>query len=582
MADRTIETDKELEEVLNSHKTKIRIIGAGGGGNNTVTRLVEVGIKGVDIIAVNTDAQDLLYAKADEKILIGRNITNGLGAGSDPLRGEESARESIKEIETLLAGSDMVFVTCGLGGGTGTGSAPIIAEAAKKIGAVTIAIVTLPFQDEGTVRWQNASRGLEELQQKVDTVIVVQNDRLLDLVPDLSLSEAFKVADEILVNAVKGITELVTEKGLVNLDFADIRTIMQEGGLAMIGLGETESEQNAAEAAEKALQNPLLDVDIAGAKSALINITGGRELSLKSSKTIMRIIADRLDPSARIIWGARLDESMAESLRVMLIVTSLKHRARAATELKPPAKESQSTLPDQRTEPEIQPHVEPTTMPVAYNAAAQSEAVPTNAEMKTGSQVFSEIFIDETRADLKMIEDSVPNLAAGLVSNNEKPLRDIRRACTSIYNASELFSFDKIASFTQFMIESTDQALTGEFDLSHTFVDIYQKIPTTIDGMISEKEDAIELSEAIKNKLENVLSSFNSTGTGDDNKPDPQPGAVDANTPKTETSPESAAETEAAVGAEGQADSESEGNGNGNGKNFANVREAVDFVDKLL
>ncbi|MCG8605044.1 cell division protein FtsZ [bacterium] len=580
MADRNIETDKELEEVLNSHKTKIRIVGTGGGGNNTVTRLVEVGIKGVDIIAINTDAQDLLYGKADEKILIGRNITNGLGAGSDPLRGEESARESIKEIEAVLTGSDMVFVTCGLGGGTGTGSAPIVAEAARKIGAVTIAIVTLPFQDEGTVRWENASRGLEELQQKVDTVIVVQNDRLLDLVPDLSLSEAFKVADEILVNAVKGITELVTEKGLVNLDFADIRTIMQDGGLAMIGLGETESEQNAAEAAEKALQNPLLDVDIAGAKSALINITGGRELSLKSSKTIMRIIADRLDPSARIIWGARLDESMADSLRVMLIVTSLRHTARAATELKPSSEGSQPAV-DQETKSRDQPSAEPTKTPSFSNEAAQSAKVPINADMKTGSQVFSEIFIDETRADLKLIENSVPNLAAGTASNNDKPLRDIKRACTSIYNASELFSFEKIASFTQFMIESTDQALTGEFDLTHTFVDLYQKVPTTIDGMILEKEDAIELSEAIKNKLQSVLSSLNSPDAGSD-KANPPKENDGAKSSKTETSPNSGSETktEAPMGAKENADSASEGNGNG--KNFANVREAVDFVDKLL
>ena len=305
------DTDKELEAVLGSHKTIIRIVGTGGAGNNTVTRLLEVGIKEVEVVAINTDAQDLLYAKADHKVLIGKNITNGLGAGSDPEKGTESAKESLQEIEDKLTGSDMVFITCGLGGGTGTGSAPVIAEVAKKVGALTIAVVTLPFSDEGIVRWDNARKGLALLQNHVDTVIVVQNDRLLDLVPDMPLNEAFKVADEILVNAVKGITELVTEKGLVNLDFADVRTIMQNGGLAMIGLGETDTDGGAEQAAEKALQNPLLDVDITGAKSALINISGGQELSLKAAKTVMKTVASRLDSSAKIIWGARLDEAMA-------------------------------------------------------------------------------------------------------------------------------------------------------------------------------------------------------------------------------------------------------------------------------
>ncbi|MFQ5675315.1 MAG: cell division protein FtsZ, partial [bacterium] len=256
MANHINEADKELEAVLGSHKTQIRIVGTGGAGNNTVTRLLEVGIQGVDIVAVNTDAQDLLYAKANHKVLIGKSITNGLGAGSDPQKGEDSARETIEELEQTLAGSDMIFVTCGLGGGTGTGSSPIIAEIAKKSGALTIAVVTLPFSDEGVLRWENAKKGLESLRNNVDTVIVVQNDLLLDLVPDMPLNSAFKFADEILVNAVKGITELVTEKGLVNLDFADVRTIMEDGGVAMIGLGETNSRDNIQEAAQKALQNP--------------------------------------------------------------------------------------------------------------------------------------------------------------------------------------------------------------------------------------------------------------------------------------------------------------------------------------
>lgn len=584
MSDRMVETDKELEEVLNSHKTIIRLVGTGGGGNNTVTRLAEVGINGVEIVAVNTDAQDLLYAKADHKILIGRSITNGLGAGSDPLRGEESARESLQEIEKVLEGSDMVFVTCGLGGGTGTGSAPIIAEVARKIGALTIAIVTLPFEDEGVVRWQNARRGLEELQQKVDTVIVVQNDRLMDLVPDMSLSAAFKVADEILVNAVKGITELVTEKGLVNLDFADVRTIMQGGGLAMIGLGESDSEQHAEEAAEKALQNPLLDVEISGAKSALINITGGKELSLKSSKTIMKIIADQLDPSARIIWGARLDESMDQSLRVMLIVTCLKNSKKSPSEIKPVSKLPKPDPP--KVEDPIR-HKHPGNGHSEKAAASPTNRAKTagNSDVKTGSQVFSEIFIDESRSDLKIMERSVSNLAAGDIVNNEKALREIKLACTSIYNASELFSFDKIASFTQFILESTDTALTGHFDLSHTLVDIYGKIPAALDGMIMDKAGSDDVIEAIKEKLGIILDSL--TGSSS-HKPAEQYAEMDI---QASSHGEVNSSGPGLPGAENKVDAAKHNvqaktvrkpNEAESGPSFSNVQEAVNFVDKLL
>jgi len=392
------EIDKELEAVLGSHKTKIRIVGTGGGGNNTVTRLLEVGISEVDVIAVNTDVQDLLYAKADHKVLIGKNITNGLGAGSDPQKGEDSAKETIEELEEILSDSDMVFITCGLGGGTGTGSAPVIADISKRSGALTIAVVTLPFCDEGVIRWENARKGLEKLQNNVDTVIVVQNDLLLDLVPDMPLNAAFKFADEVLVNAVKGITELVTEKGLVNLDFADVKTIMEGGGLAMIGLGETESQENIEEAAKKALQNPLLDIDITGAKSALINITGGQEMSLKSAKTIMTTVAEQLDPSAKIIWGTRIDESMGQSLRVMLIVTCLKSR-------------QPSTFGIQKAQTETQPSFEISDTTSSQDKTAEVQVVKNSdtasREPSKSQKVFSEIF---RRADTHYCLSYPPHL----------------------------------------------------------------------------------------------------------------------------------------------------------------------------
>ncbi len=317
-----VDKDQELEALLQSHQTRIRVVGCGGGGNNTVTRLLEVGVQGVETLAINTDAQDLLSAKAHDKILIGRVLTKGLGGGSNPQIGEESARESKKEIEEALQGADMVFVTCGLGGGTGTGSAPIVAETAKRLGALTIAVVTLPFWEEGVMRWENARLGLEKLRANADTIIIIQNDKLYDLVPDLPIGQAFKVADEILVNAVKGIIELVTMKGMVNLDFADIRAIMQNGGAAMIGLGESDGPERAQRAIESALQNPLLDIDIAGARNALINITGGAEMSLKDTRTIMKIVAEKLDPSAKIIWGARIDPEMGNTIRALVIVTN--------------------------------------------------------------------------------------------------------------------------------------------------------------------------------------------------------------------------------------------------------------------
>jgi len=320
------EVDEELASLLSRHKANIKVVGAGGGGNNTINRLTEVGVKGTETIAINTDAQDLLYTTADHKILIGKEVTQGLGAGSIPKVGEESARESESEIKKSLQGSDMVFITCGLGGGTGTGSAPVVAEVAKKMGALTVAIVTMPFTMEGQRRYQNAMYGLEKLEQLVDTLIVIPNDKLLELAPDLPLHTSFKVADEILTNAVKGIAELVTKAGLVNLDFADIRAVMGNGGVALIGVGESDSENRAIEAVEKAIQNPLLDVDISGANGALINVAGGPDMTLEEAKKIVETVSERLEDDARIIWGAQIYEDLHGIIRTMLIVTGVKSK----------------------------------------------------------------------------------------------------------------------------------------------------------------------------------------------------------------------------------------------------------------
>ena len=320
----TVDVDEELERLIASQKTRIKVIGCGGGGNNTINRICEVGIKGVETIAINTDAQDLLYTSSDKKLLIGKELTHGLGAGSNPKIGEESAKESEHELKKLVEGSDLIFITCGLGGGTGTGSAPYVAHIARKMNILTVAIVTMPFSMEGSHRFENAMIGLEKLEQNVNTLIVIPNEKLLELAPHLPLQTAFKVADEILTNSVKGIAELVTKTGLVNLDFADVKTIMSEGGTAMIGVGESDGENRAMESVTKALENPLIDIDISNATGALINISGGENLTLDESRQIVETISKRLHKKAKIIWGAQIYKDLERTVRTMIIITGVR------------------------------------------------------------------------------------------------------------------------------------------------------------------------------------------------------------------------------------------------------------------
>ncbi len=318
-------TDEELERTLKESSARIKVIGTGGSGNNTVTRMKEIGIFGTELIAVNTDAQQLLMTPADKKVLIGKKLTGGLGAGSNPEIGEASAKESKDSLEKVIRGSNLVFITCGLGGGTGTGSAPVIAQIAKELNALTVGIVTLPFSVEGRKRMENAITGLKKLKKACDTVIVIPNDKLLEIVPELPLNAAFKVADEVLTNAVKGIAEMITKPGLVNLDFADVKTILENGGAAMIGLGESSadssSETRALEAIEEALNSPLLDVDISEADRALINVVGSPDMTLKEAEIICEAVASKIHQNAHIIWGAMISEDMPRNtLRAMVVI----------------------------------------------------------------------------------------------------------------------------------------------------------------------------------------------------------------------------------------------------------------------
>ena len=318
--------DAELEKILEGLRTDIKIIGVGGGGCNTVDRLMDSGIVGANLMACNTDAQHLLTIRAPRKVLLGRRVTHGLGAGALPHVGEEAAREAEEELKTTLKGSDLVFVTCGLGGGTGTGGAPVVAQIAKEMGALTIAICTFPFTSEGHVRAENAETGLERLRQFADTTIIIPNDRLIALVPRLALNQAFKVADDVLMRSIKGMTEIITKPGLVNLDFNDIRTIMKGGGVAMIGLGEGEDDTRAEDAVEEAINSPLIDVEIAGATGALINVTGGTDMTVSEAEKTAEIVQGRISANARIIWGASIDPTLQHKMRVMVILTGVESK----------------------------------------------------------------------------------------------------------------------------------------------------------------------------------------------------------------------------------------------------------------
>ena len=323
-----VRVDQELEEMLNKLRTSVKIVGVGGGGSNTIARIYSEGVHGAELFAANTDAQHLLAVRSPKKILLGRRVTRGLGAGALPQVGEEAAREAEDELRAVLNGADLVFVTCGMGGGTGTGGSGYIARLAKEMGALTIGVVTMPFRGEGRLRHEAAEWGLDRLREAADTVITIPNDKLLDLVPRLSLQAAFKFADEVLMRAITGLTELITKPGLVNLDFNDVKTIMKGGGVAMIGLGESQAvgDQRATEAVEEAINSPLLEVDVSGATAVLVNVTGGPDMTMGEAEKVAEVAQARVSPNARIIWGASVDPGLEHTMRVLLVATGVKSK----------------------------------------------------------------------------------------------------------------------------------------------------------------------------------------------------------------------------------------------------------------
>src|SRR2546421_937645 len=307
----------------------IKVVGVGGGGTNAVNRMVDAGVSGVDFVAVNTDAQALLMTDADVKIQVGADVTRGLGAGADPSVGFAAAQESRDELKDALKGADMVFVTAGEGGGTGTGGAPIVAELGQEIGALTVGVVTRPFAFEGRKRSDQAERGIDQLRDRVDTLIVIENDRLLQVVEKrTSIVEAFQMADDILRQGVQGITDLITVPGLVNLDFADVRTIMRDAGSALMGIGSASGENRAAEAARTALSSPLPGASVGGATGILLNVTGGSEIGLFEVNEAAEVVTGAADQNANVIFGAVIDDALDDEVRVTVIATGFGAGAR--------------------------------------------------------------------------------------------------------------------------------------------------------------------------------------------------------------------------------------------------------------
>jgi len=312
-----------MQRTMNTDSAaSIRVIGVGGAGSNAVNRMIDEGIRDVDFIAINTDNQALSLSNAPVRVRIGDKLTRGLGAGGFPDQGEKAATESLDEIHSVLQGADMVFVTAGMGGGTGTGAAPVVAQVARELGALTIGVVTRPFHFEGSKRAASAERGIEQLQQHVDTLIIIPNDRLLDITNKrMPLHESFQLADDVLRQGIQGITELITIPGLINLDFADVKTIMTQGGAALMAVGRGTGEDRARIAAEQAISSRLLDVAIDGAQGVLFNITGGTTLSLFEVNQAAEVIRETIHPDANVIFGAVVDETLGDEIRITVIAT---------------------------------------------------------------------------------------------------------------------------------------------------------------------------------------------------------------------------------------------------------------------
>ncbi|MGO2051720.1 cell division protein FtsZ [Glutamicibacter sp. 287] len=367
----------------------IKVVGIGGGGVNAVNRMIEVGLKGVEFIAINTDAQALLMSDADVKLDVGRELTRGLGAGANPDVGRQAAEDHVEEIEDVLRGADMVFVTAGEGGGTGTGGAPVVARIARGLGALTIGVVTRPFTFEGRRRANSAENGIEALRDEVDTLIVIPNDRLLSISDrNVSVLDAFRQADQVLLSGVQGITDLITTSGLINLDFADVKSVMQGAGSALMGIGSARGEDRAVKAAELAIASPLLEASIDGAHGVLLSIQGGSDLGLFEINEAARLVQEVAHPEANIIFGAVIDDALGDEARVTVIAAGFDEPDVTSKPMAPLASKPAASRQAQEQQP-VPAAVAPEATPAP--AAAAPEAKPAAAEQDNSFQDLPDV-----------------------------------------------------------------------------------------------------------------------------------------------------------------------------------------------
>lgn len=485
----------EHEPKIDLYPTKITVLGTGGAGNNTIHHLSKKGARGIEKVAVNTDAQDLLNTNTDRRILIGRNVTKGLGTGGDPAIGECSVDESREIFTQVLEGTDLLFITCGLGGGTGTGSAPIIAELAKNMGILTVAIVTMPFSEEGIIRWENAQIGLEKLRKTGDTIIVLRNDRLMELFPDRPMQEAFRAGDEILTNALVGLSDLVLKEGLINLDFADVSMVLKDGPNAVIGLGESNSENRMEEAANRAFTHPMVELDISGAQSALIHISGGPKMTLREASQVMQVVTKKLDPSARIIWGATIEKNLKQTIRVMLILSGFQEKKIEKPEVAvheiaedftiTGEKEGQLGDGDQildngRTIFDIKESI------LASGAKVTTRTKPVKPVTQT-TQVFYKIFEEEVTGDLKRFDRAVHFLREN--PQNRRALLDALQACKLVHASSQMFGFDEIGQLLSSVEEILLCVQSREIALNSKIIDSVTLAMEMVVDLVDNRSD---------------------------------------------------------------------------------------------
>lgn len=492
---------------IDIYPTTIRVLGVGGAGNNTIDRLYKRGLLNVETIAVNADAQHLLSVQAHRKILIGKNLTAGLGTGGDPQIGQKAAEESQTILSTILEGTDLLFLTGGLGGGTGTGAIPIIGKLAREQGTLTVAVVTMPFSEEGIVRWENAKVGLQRIKHTVDTVIVLRNDKLFSLYPDLPLLEAFQKGDEVLIHALTGLSEMVLNRGLINLDFADIRSVMTAGPGAVIGLGESSSENRIEEAIRKAMTHPMMEIDVCGAQSALVHVTGGSDLTLKEARQIVQTIGQKLDPNAKIIWGVTIEKAMKKNLRVMVIASGLKQE----TEI--------PFIHYVQTPEHVPEYIEPLASlllptgpwPVPDNGKSifdiketilsSDESIPTKPRKGNAqtSLVFYKIFEEEAASDLQQFHQAVQELK--IHPEHRQALEQAIRASKFLHASAQMFGFDEIAQLLNAVYTILSSVYSKEIHLTTPLLDSITLAVEMVTDLVERRADGRGETGYIVNRL---------------------------------------------------------------------------------